>query len=86
MLLHVQVMASHYERVQQLQRLFFKHVPKLQELALANCGTGAGRRGGGGRWQGSGVYCRWTCWLARWPSRDSETAAAAALQPTWTTF
>ena len=35
-----EVTASHYERVQQLQRLFFKHVPKLRELALANCGTG----------------------------------------------
>jgi hypothetical protein len=34
------VTAAHYERVQQLQRLFFKHVPKLRELALANCGTG----------------------------------------------
>ena len=29
------VTAAHYERVQQLQRLFFKHVPKLKELALA---------------------------------------------------
>lgn len=35
-----EVTAAHYERVQQLQRLFFKHVPKLRELALANCGTG----------------------------------------------
>lgn len=34
------VTAAHYEHVQQLQRLFFKHVPKLRELALANCGTG----------------------------------------------
>lgn len=84
MLFHVQVMASHYERVQQLQRLFFKHVPKLQELALANCGTGVGRRGGGRCWQGSGVHWRQTCSLARWPSRDSETAAAAALQ--WATL
>ena len=25
--------------MQQLQRLFFKHQPKLHELALANCGT-----------------------------------------------
>ena len=25
--------------MQQLQRLFFKHVPKLRELALSNCGT-----------------------------------------------
>ncbi|EFN59246.1 hypothetical protein CHLNCDRAFT_29663 [Chlorella variabilis] len=33
------VTAAHYEHVQQLQRLFFKHVPKLRELALANCGT-----------------------------------------------
>ena len=31
--------AAHYERVQQLQRLFFRHVPRLRELALANCGT-----------------------------------------------
>lgn len=31
--------ATHYERLQQLQRLFFRHWPKLQELALANCGT-----------------------------------------------
>ena len=38
-----EVTAAHYERVQQLQRLFFKHVPKLRELALANCGTGGGR-------------------------------------------
>ena len=37
------VTAAHYERVQQLQRLFFKHVPKLKELALANCGTGGCR-------------------------------------------
>lgn len=36
-----EVTAAHYERVQQLQRLFFKHVPKLRELALANCGTSA---------------------------------------------
>lgn len=35
-----EVTAAHYERVQQLQRLFFKHVPKLRELALSNCGTG----------------------------------------------
>ncbi|KAL4443940.1 hypothetical protein ABPG75_011677 [Micractinium tetrahymenae] len=34
-----EVTAAHYDRVQQLQRLFFKHVPKLRELALANCGT-----------------------------------------------
>lgn len=49
----LQVMASHYERVQQLQRLFFKHVPKLQELALANCGTGAPGGGQilGGAWR-----------------------------------
>ena len=26
-------------QVQQLQRLFFKHQPKLRDLALANCGT-----------------------------------------------
>ena len=25
--------------MQQLQRLFFKHQPKLRELALANCGS-----------------------------------------------
>lgn len=40
-------MAAHYEHVQQVQRLFFKHVPKLRELALANCGTG-----GWCRWEG----------------------------------
>ncbi|PSC68726.1 Intron-binding aquarius [Micractinium conductrix] len=34
-----EVTAAHYEKVQQLQRLLFKHVPKLRELALANCGT-----------------------------------------------
>lgn len=41
------VTAAHYERVQQLQRLFFKHVPKLRELALANCGTGEAACGWG---------------------------------------
>ena len=35
------VTTAHYEKVQQLQRLFFRHIPKLRELALANCGTGA---------------------------------------------
>lgn len=39
-LFSLQVTAAHYEKVQQLQRLLFKHVPKLRELALANCGTG----------------------------------------------
>ncbi|KAK9820367.1 hypothetical protein WJX72_009525 [[Myrmecia] bisecta] len=33
------VTSAHYDRVQQLQRLFFKHWPQLRELALANCGT-----------------------------------------------
>ena len=33
------VSRAHYEKVQQLQLLFFKHQPKLEELALANCGT-----------------------------------------------
>jgi intron-binding protein aquarius len=32
------VTAAHYERVQQLQRLLFKHWPKLNDLALHNCG------------------------------------------------
>lgn len=31
--------ALHYEKVQQLQRLFYKHWPQLKDLALANCGT-----------------------------------------------
>lgn len=43
------VTAAHYERVTQLQRLFFKHVPKLRELALANCGTGEARPPAGAR-------------------------------------
>lgn len=34
-----EVTAAHYEKVQQVQRLFFKHVPKLRDLALANCGS-----------------------------------------------
>ena len=33
------VTASHYEKVQQLQRLAFRHIPKLRSLALSNCGT-----------------------------------------------
>ena len=33
------VTASHYEKVQQLQRLAFRHIPKLKPLALSNCGT-----------------------------------------------
>ena len=33
------VTASHYEKVQQLQRLAFRHIPKLKSLALCNCGT-----------------------------------------------
>ena len=33
------VTAKHYEKIQQLQRLLFKHWPSLQEAALANCGT-----------------------------------------------
>lgn len=32
------VTTAHYERVQQLQRLLFKHWPKLNDLALNNCG------------------------------------------------
>ena len=31
--------AAHSERLQQLQRLAFAHVPKLRELALSNCGA-----------------------------------------------
>lgn len=38
-----QVTAQQYARVQQLQRLLFKHHPELQELALANCGAVAKR-------------------------------------------
>uniref|UniRef100_A0A7S3R311 Intron-binding protein aquarius n=1 Tax=Dunaliella tertiolecta TaxID=3047 RepID=A0A7S3R311_DUNTE len=33
------VTQAHYEKVCQLQRLLFKHWPKLHDLALANCGT-----------------------------------------------
>ena len=33
------VISRHYERVQQLQRLLFKHWPKLKDAALTNCGT-----------------------------------------------
>lgn len=33
------VTAQHYEKVQQLQRLFFKHWESLKDLALSNCGT-----------------------------------------------
>jgi hypothetical protein len=33
------VTSAHYERVCQLQRLAFKHIPQLRELALANCGA-----------------------------------------------
>ena len=33
------VTAGHYEKVQQLQRLAFRHIPKLKSLALSNCGT-----------------------------------------------
>jgi intron-binding protein aquarius len=33
------VTTSHYEKVTQLQRLAFKHIPALRELALANCGA-----------------------------------------------
>ena len=29
--------SAHYERLQQLQRLAFKHIPALNELALSNC-------------------------------------------------
>uniref|UniRef100_A0A383WJ31 Uncharacterized protein n=1 Tax=Tetradesmus obliquus TaxID=3088 RepID=A0A383WJ31_TETOB len=31
------VVAGHYDKVSQLQRLFFKHWPQLYDLALANC-------------------------------------------------
>ena len=31
--------AAHYDRLQQLQRLAFKHIPALRELALSNCGS-----------------------------------------------
>jgi len=62
------VTAAHYDRVQQLQRLFFKHVPKLQELALANCATGGCGCGG------CGVVCG--VWdgvdLNPWPSWGSQ--------------
>ena len=34
-----EVASAHYERLQQLQRLAFKHVPALRELALSNCGA-----------------------------------------------
>jgi intron-binding protein aquarius len=34
-----EVASAHYERLQQLQRLAFKHIPALRELALANCGA-----------------------------------------------
>ena len=37
------VTARHYARVQQLQRLLFKHHPQLRDLALANCGAVAKR-------------------------------------------
>ena len=33
------VSAVHYQRIQQLQRLFFKYWPMLREEALSNCGT-----------------------------------------------
>ncbi|KAG1668022.1 hypothetical protein FOA52_006555 [Chlamydomonas sp. UWO 241] len=33
------ISAAHYEKVTQLQRLAFAHVPKLKELALSNCGS-----------------------------------------------
>uniref|UniRef100_A0A1D2ABG5 Intron-binding protein aquarius n=2 Tax=Auxenochlorella protothecoides TaxID=3075 RepID=A0A1D2ABG5_AUXPR len=32
-----EVVAAHYERIQALQRLFFRHVPELRDLALASC-------------------------------------------------
>lgn len=37
------IIARHYSRVQQLQRLLFKHHPELKDLALANCGAVAKR-------------------------------------------
>lgn len=33
------VTADHYERLQQVQRLLFKHWPQLHEVALMNCAT-----------------------------------------------
>lgn len=33
------VTAEHYERLQQVQRLLFKHWPELHEVALMNCAT-----------------------------------------------
>lgn len=34
-----EVAAQHYDRIQQLQRLCFAHVPELRELALTSCGA-----------------------------------------------
>ena len=34
-----EVTSLHYDKVCQLQRLMYKHWPKLKELALSNCGT-----------------------------------------------
>ena len=31
--------SAHYDRLQQLQRLAFKHIPALRELALSSCGS-----------------------------------------------
>jgi Intron-binding protein aquarius N-terminus len=37
------IISQRYQRLQQLQRLFFTHHPELRELALANCGALAKR-------------------------------------------
>ncbi len=34
-----EVTTAHYDKVCQLQRLAFKHIPQLRELALAHCGA-----------------------------------------------
>ena len=75
-----EVTAAHYERVQQLQRLFFKHVPKLRELALANCGTGgwAGGRVGGWLAECGPVALGLPCWHSGWQAgRQSQTLPTA---------
>lgn len=53
-----EVTSLHYDKVCQLQRLMYKHWPKLKELALSNCGTVEKREVGGGQW----VLARWICW------------------------
>ncbi|KAI8476245.1 MAG: hypothetical protein J3K34DRAFT_511964 [Monoraphidium minutum] len=37
------VLARHYDKVTQLQRLFFRHWPELRDLALSNCAATDGR-------------------------------------------